>query len=49
MFYSERQKGSGWEGRWGRTGRSRGGETLIRTYVRNIFSIKGKKKEGNGK
>lgn len=44
FFSKERHKGSdsGWEGRWGGTGRSRGRETVIRMWENNLFSIKKK-------
>lgn len=49
MFCEERKKGcaSGWEGRWGRPGKSRGmgeyNQNIV--YETNLFSIK-EKKEG---
>lgn len=47
LFVSERQRrgGFGWEGNWGRTGRSRGkgncNQDMIYYMRKNLFSIKG--------
>lgn len=46
LFHNDSQKGSGWERRWGETGRSRGrGNCSQNTFCvkKHLFSIKGRK------